>query len=82
MIVIDANILALSAGDNAFATFDKALGKVATQSGFTPQVRVLGRWLVRAKQSFVRFSIGSQNKPTQVHFIYIFRPIDREVARG
>ena len=43
MIVLDTNILALSAGDDAFTTFDKALGKVATQSSITPQVRVLGR---------------------------------------
>jgi predicted nucleic-acid-binding protein len=39
----DALHLALSAGDDAFATFDKALGKVATQNGIAPQVRVLGR---------------------------------------
>jgi predicted nucleic-acid-binding protein len=39
----DALHLALSAGDDAFATFDKALGKVATQSGVMPQIRVLGR---------------------------------------
>ena len=39
----DALHLALSAGDDAFVTFDKALGKTATQSGVTPLVRVLGR---------------------------------------
>ncbi len=35
--------LALSAGDDAFATFDQALGKVATQNGIAPQVQVLRR---------------------------------------
>lgn len=35
--------LALSAGDDAFATFDKALGKVAEQNGIAPQVQVLKR---------------------------------------
>ena len=39
----DALHLALSAGDDAFATFDKALGKTATQIGIVPQVKVLGR---------------------------------------
>ena len=37
----DALHLALSAGDDAFATFDKVLGKVATQNGIAPQVQVL-----------------------------------------
>lgn len=37
----DALHLALSAGDEGFATFDKALGKVATQNGIAPQVQVL-----------------------------------------
>ena len=35
--------LALSASDDSFATFDKALGKTATQNGIAPQVKVLGR---------------------------------------
>lgn len=39
----DAIHLALSAGDDAFATFDKALGKVAEQNGIAPQVQVLKR---------------------------------------
>jgi len=39
----DALHLALSAGDDAFATFDKALGKAATQNGIAPQVQVLRR---------------------------------------
>ncbi len=39
----DALHLALSAGDEAFATFDKALGKVVAQNGIAPQVRVLKR---------------------------------------
>jgi len=39
----DALHLALSAGDDAFATFDKALGKVAAQNGIAPQVQVLRR---------------------------------------
>ena len=39
----DALHLALSAGDEAFATFDKALGKAAAQNGIAPQVRVLKR---------------------------------------
>lgn len=39
----DALHLALSAGDNAFITFDKGLGKTAMQSGAVPQVRVLER---------------------------------------
>jgi hypothetical protein len=33
--------LELSAGDDAFATFDKTLGKAATQNGVVPQVQVL-----------------------------------------
>jgi len=39
----DAIHLALSAGDGAFATFDKTLGKVAQQNGIAPQVQVLKR---------------------------------------
>ena len=39
----DALHLALSAGDDAFITFDKALGKSATQNGLAPQVQVLRR---------------------------------------
>lgn len=39
----DAIHLALSTGDDAFATFDKALGKVAEQNGIAPQVQVLKR---------------------------------------
>lgn len=39
----DAMHLALSAGDDAFTTFDKTLGKVAEQKGIAPQVRVLKR---------------------------------------
>lgn len=39
----DALHLALSADDEAFATFDKALGKVAAQNGIAPEVRVLKR---------------------------------------
>ena len=39
----DALHLALSAGDDAFATFDKALGKVAAQNVIAPQVQVLRR---------------------------------------
>lgn len=39
----DAIHLALSAGDDAFATFDKTLGKAAEQNGIAPQVRVLKR---------------------------------------
>jgi predicted nucleic-acid-binding protein len=30
-------------GDEAFATFDKTLGKMASQNGIAPQVQVLGR---------------------------------------
>ena len=37
----DAIHLALSAGDDVFAPFDKTLGKVAEQNGIAPQVRVL-----------------------------------------
>ena len=39
----DALHLALSAGDEAFATFDKTLGKMASQNGIAPQVQVVGR---------------------------------------
>lgn len=39
----DAMHLALSAGDDAFTTFDKALEKVAEQNGIAPQVQVLKR---------------------------------------
>lgn len=39
----DALHLALSAGDDAFITFDKALGKSAAQNGLAPQVQVLRR---------------------------------------
>jgi predicted nucleic-acid-binding protein len=39
----DALHLALSAGDDAFVTFDKALGKTATQNGLAPEVQVLRR---------------------------------------
>lgn len=39
----DAIHLALSAGDDAFATFDRTLGKMAEQNGIAPQVRVLKR---------------------------------------
>lgn len=39
----DAIHLALSTGDDAFATFDKTLGKVAKQNGIAPQVQVLKR---------------------------------------
>ena len=39
----DALHLALSAGDEAFATFDKTLGKMASQNGIAPQMQVLGR---------------------------------------
>lgn len=39
----DALNLALSAGDDAFATFDKALGKMASDNGIAPQVQVLRR---------------------------------------
>lgn len=39
----DALHLALSAGDDSFATFDKALGKAAAQNGIAPQVQVLRR---------------------------------------
>lgn len=39
----DAMHLALSAGDSAFATFDKTLGKVAERSGIVPPVQVLKR---------------------------------------
>ena len=39
----DALHLALSAGDEAFVTFDKALGKTATRNGNVPQVQVLRR---------------------------------------
>lgn len=39
----DAIHLALSAGDDAFATFDKALGKVAAQNGIAPQVQLIKR---------------------------------------
>lgn len=39
----DALHLALSEGDDSFATFDKALGKAADKLGATPAVRVLRR---------------------------------------
>ena len=39
----DALHLALSARDHSFVTFDKALGKIATQNGIAPIVRVLKR---------------------------------------
>ncbi len=39
----DALHLALSAGDEAFVTFDKAFGKVATKYDITPAVQVLRR---------------------------------------
>ena len=39
----DAIHLALSAGDDAFATFDKTLRKAAEQNGIAPQVQVLKR---------------------------------------
>lgn len=39
----DALHLALSAGDEAFVTFDKALGKTVTRNGIAPQVQVLRR---------------------------------------
>ena len=39
----DALHLALSGGEQAFVTFDKALGKFATQQGAVPKVQVLRR---------------------------------------
>jgi predicted nucleic-acid-binding protein len=39
----DAIHLALSAGDDAFVTFDKILGKVAEQNGIAPLIQVLKR---------------------------------------
>jgi predicted nucleic-acid-binding protein len=39
----DALHLALSEGDQAFVTFDKALGKIATRDGIAPKVQVLRR---------------------------------------
>ncbi|MBI5751876.1 MAG: type II toxin-antitoxin system VapC family toxin [Hydrogenophilales bacterium] len=37
----DALHLALSAGDQAFCTFDKALSKIASESGALPAVRLV-----------------------------------------
>lgn len=37
----DALHLALSAGDDAFVTFDRALEKVAAQKGLSPKVQIL-----------------------------------------
>ncbi len=39
----DALHLALSGGEQTFVTFDKALGKIATQQGILPKVQVLRR---------------------------------------
>lgn len=39
----DALHLALSEGEHAFVTFDKALGKIATKHGIAPKIQVLRR---------------------------------------
>lgn len=39
----DAMHLALSAGDSAFVTFDRTLGKAAERSGIVPPIQVLKR---------------------------------------